>query len=60
MIKKNTFYKATLITSSKTIRQKKFSNKYFSYIQVKRDKADGKERRKRNETETSCIQKRNS
>lgn len=29
-------------------------------IQVKRDKADGKKRRKRNETETSCIQKRNS
>lgn len=60
MIKKNTFYKATLITFSKTIRQKKFSNKYSWYIQVKRDKADGKKKIKRNETETSCIQKRNS
>lgn len=51
--KKNTFYKATLITSSKTIRQKKFSNKYSSYIQVKRDKADGK--KEENETRQKLV-----
>lgn len=48
MIKKNTFYKANLITSSKTIRQKKFSNKYSSKKRQGRWKKKKKTKRDRN------------
>lgn len=56
MIKKIYFIKQISLLPLKLYDKKSFQTN----IQVKRDKADGKKRRKRNETETSCIQKRNS